>query len=97
MVNQLFYKITWVILLYFLLFGIFKLFYSDESIVTYLSLQEELIKQRAANKEKSTINLSLYAEVDSLKKDYIAIEERARNDLGMIKEGEVFYQIQTNQ
>lgn len=96
MVNQLFYKITWVILLYFLLFGVFKLFYSDESIVTYLSLQEELIKQRAANKEKSAINLSLYAEVDSLKKDYIAIEERARNDLGMIKEGEVFYQIQTN-
>jgi cell division protein FtsB len=35
----------------------------------------------------------LDAEVRDLKQGTGAIEERARNDLGMIKPGEVFYQV----
>ncbi|MBP9722874.1 MAG: septum formation initiator family protein [Gammaproteobacteria bacterium] len=93
MISKLFYKITWVILLYFLCLGVYKLVYSDESVLTYLTLQDDLVKQRAINKEKININTALYAEVDSLKKGYIAVEERARNDLGLIKKGETFYQI----
>jgi len=93
LINKLFYKITWVILLYFLLLGGYKLSYSDESIVTYKKLQNDIVKQTQVNKQKSDINHSLYAEVDSLRKGYFAIEERARNDLGFIKQGETFYQI----
>ena len=38
-------------------------------------------------------NLQLQAEVASLKNGLDAIEERARTELGMIKEGETFIQI----
>ena len=31
--------------------------------------------------------------MDSLKQDLEAVEERARTDLGMIREGEVFFQV----
>lgn len=93
MFNTLFYKITWVISLYFLLLGSYKLLFSDESFFTYKKLQEDIVKQVEVNTQKSEINQALYAEVDSLKKGYFAAEERARNDLGLIKQGETFYQI----
>jgi cell division protein FtsB len=38
-------------------------------------------------------NRALQAEVLDLKKGLDAVEERARSELGMIKEGEVFYQV----
>lgn len=48
--------------------------------------QQENEKLRARNK-------ALEAEVQNLKKGLDAIEERARSELGMIKEGETFYQV----
>jgi len=93
MAIRLFYKITWVILGYFLFLGFYKLFFSDESVITYLELKDKISQQESINKAKSDINLALYAEVDSLKHGYSAVEERARNDLGLIKKGEIFYQI----
>ncbi|MCU7859623.1 MAG: septum formation initiator family protein, partial [Candidatus Thiodiazotropha sp. (ex Lucinoma kastoroae)] len=36
---------------------------------------------------------ALQAEVEDLRTGQTAIEERARSELGMIKEGEVFYQV----
>lgn len=38
-------------------------------------------------------NAALVAEVDDLKHGVTAIEERARNDLGMIGKDELFYQL----
>ena len=38
-------------------------------------------------------NNVLHAEVDELKTGMDAVEERARNELGMIKKGETFYLI----
>ena len=38
-------------------------------------------------------NSSLNAEVKDLKKGLDAIEERARSEMGMLKEGEVYYQV----
>ena len=39
-----------------------------------------------------TRNSKLAAEVVDLKQGFEAIEEIARNDMGMIKDGEIFYQ-----
>lgn len=43
--------------------------------------------------EKKARNDALYAEVLDLRKGQAAIEERARYELGMIKEDETFFQV----
>lgn len=56
-------------------------------------LQKELAEQHAINERLEARNHALEAEVEDLKKGLGAVEELAREDLGMIKEGETFFQI----
>jgi cell division protein FtsB len=57
----------------------------------------DLNRQVALQQEKNTTlkarNDTLEAEVRDLKSGQAAIEERARSELGMIKQDEVFYQV----
>ena len=52
----------------------------------------QLQEQREANQKLEQRNAGLDAEVRDLKSGLEAIEERARYELGMIKEGEIFVQ-----
>lgn len=56
-------------------------------------VDQELSKQNVENARLKARNASLDAEVKDLKTGYEAIEERARSELGMIKQDEVFFQI----
>ena len=56
-------------------------------------LQERVATQKLENAELHKRNDALAAEVEDLKSGTEAIEERARSELGMIKPGEVFYQV----
>ncbi|MBK6728511.1 MAG: cell division protein FtsB [Xanthomonadales bacterium] len=56
-------------------------------------LQERVATQRRENAELRKRKEALAAEVEDLKSGTEAIEERARSELGMIKPGEVFYQV----
>ena len=47
--------------------------------------------QQEENDEMSSRNSRLKEEIKDLKDGYAAIEEKARGDIGMIKEGEEFY------
>ncbi len=49
--------------------------------------------QQEENDEMSSRNSRLKEEIKDLKDGYAAIEEKAREDIGMIKEGEEFYLI----
>jgi cell division protein FtsB len=49
--------------------------------------------QRSTNQGLRLRNAALEAEVRDLKTGYDAIEERARSELGMIKQDEVFFQV----
>jgi len=49
--------------------------------------------QRARNQQLELRNASLAAEVRDLKQGTDAIEERARFELGMVKDDEVFFQV----
>jgi cell division protein FtsB len=49
-------------------------------------MEQELVKLRERNR-------ALQAEVDDLRGGLSAVEERARSELGMIKQGEIFYQV----
>ncbi|ABB74532.1 cell division protein FtsB [Nitrosospira multiformis ATCC 25196] len=54
-------------------------------------VDQQLATQYETNEKLKTRNSALDAEVRDLKQGYDAVEERARNELGMIKEGEIFF------
>ena len=56
-------------------------------------LDRQLDAQRQANGELKSRNAALDAEVRDLKTGFAAIEERARSELGMIRQDEVFFQL----
>jgi cell division protein FtsB len=56
-------------------------------------LQKQVAAQRAVNEGMRARNAALDAEVRDLQTGTGALEERARSELGMMKEGEVFVQI----
>lgn len=49
--------------------------------------------QKEANQKLDARNASLDAEVRDLKQGFEAIEERARDELGMIKQDEIFFHV----
>ncbi len=56
-------------------------------------LNRQISEQKEANARLKARNDSVDAEVRDLKQGFAAIEERARSELGMIKQDEVFYQV----
>ncbi|TAL75758.1 MAG: cell division protein FtsB [Burkholderiaceae bacterium] len=56
-------------------------------------LQQKLVSQQETNEALLARNNALAAEVQDLKSGTSAVEERARGDLGMIKQGEIYVQI----
>lgn len=56
-------------------------------------VDQELAQQKETNQKLKARNSSMDAEVRDLKQGYDAIEERARSELGMVKDNEVFFQV----
>lgn len=56
-------------------------------------VDQQVQAQREINRALQARNVVLDAEVRDLKQGLEAIEERARSELGMIKQDEVFFQI----
>jgi cell division protein FtsB len=56
-------------------------------------LATQVDAQRETNLQLAARNSMLEAEVRDLKQGYAAIEERARYELGMVKQDEVFFQL----
>lgn len=56
-------------------------------------MQKQLASQNDTNDALTARNNALQAEVQDLKSGTQAVEERARGELGMIKDGEIFVQI----
>jgi len=57
------------------------------------SLDRQVREQKESNLRLQQRNGALDAEVRDLKQGFEAIEERARYELGMIKQDEVFFQV----
>jgi cell division protein FtsB len=57
------------------------------------SLNQQIQIQKNTNTDNQIRNNVLNAEVSDLKQGFSAIEERARNELGMIKQDEIFFQV----
>ncbi len=71
----------------------YRLWVGEGSLAELHLLKQDIAQQKDELQQMRRRNQALQAEVDDLKKGLEAIEERARNDLGMIREGEIFYQI----
>jgi len=82
-----------VLLLVFLVLLQYRLWFGKNSVPDYLSLEEEVQRQQLDNDKLKHRNKLLYADTDDLKSGVEAVEERARNELGMIKEGETFFRL----
>ena len=71
----------------------YPLWLGKGSWIKVWELNRQVETQKDLNLHTKTRNALLDAEVRDLKQGTEAIEERARSDLGMIKPGEVFYQV----
>ena len=75
----------------------YRLWFGKHSVPDYIALKENVQRQVDNNEQLRQRNKLLYADTDDLKSGIEAIEERARNELGMIKEGETFFRIIPNE
>jgi len=71
----------------------YKLWFSPDGVPQYWRLKNQIADMNTGNAELQARNAHVVAEVENLKQGNEAIEERARNDLGLVKSSEVFYQI----
>ena len=81
-----------LIILVLLLLGLqVRLWVGEGSLAHQAELDGQLALQKAENERLRLRNEIIARDVESLKTNLDAIEEKARKDLGMIKQGEVFY------
>ena len=69
----------------------FRLWVGEGSFAHVNGLQAKLDKAQVDNEVKKRRNDVLRAEIRDLKNGYDALEEKARSELGLIKEGETFF------
>ena len=56
-------------------------------------MERQIEVQRETNRKLQMRNAALDAEVSDLKQGLEAVEERARSELGMIRQDEIFFQV----
>ncbi|AWL11030.1 Cell division protein FtsB [Saliniradius amylolyticus] len=85
----------WITLVLLVLLGLLqhRLWFGKHSIPDYWQLKQEVQQQQRQNANLRQRNQLLQADIRDLKTGLEAIEERARNELGLIREGETFYRI----
>lgn len=71
----------------------FKLWFGEGGVAAIRRLEQRVAAQEAENTLLQQRNRELEAEVEDLRQGLEAIEERARSELGMVKEEEEFYQV----
>jgi len=82
-----------IILLLVLLALQFKLWFGEGGYNDVKRLATRVEEQARENETLAQRNRELQAEVEDLRQGLHAVEERARSELGMVKENEEFYQV----
>ena len=85
----------WLIIALIILFiGLqYRLWFGENNLRDIWTLNSKIELQQEINQDLNQRNSELEAEVQDLKQGLSALEERARSELGMIKEGETFFQL----
>ena len=80
------------VVLILLLAGLqYRLWIGEGSLAQVSRLQQQIAEQQGENERLLERNRILEAEVMELKRGMETVEERARQELGMLKEGETLY------
>ena len=85
-------KLT-LLLLALLVWLQYSLWFGKNGLHDYTRVNDDVTAQQATNAKLKARNDQLFAEIDDLNGGQEAIEERARFELGMIKQDEVFVQL----
>ncbi|MFT5840420.1 MAG: cell division protein FtsB [Flavobacteriales bacterium] len=85
----------WVVAVLFTLFCLlqYRLWFGKNSVPDYIISSKEVALQVTHNANLKQRNSLLKADISDLKIGLEAAEESARNELGLIKQGETFYRI----
>lgn len=86
-------RVVTYILLVLLLLLQYPLWLGKGSWLKVWDMGQQVEAQKQTNEQTQKRNAALDAEVRDLKRGTDAIEERARSDLGMVKQGEIFFQV----
>lgn len=71
----------------------YRLWVGDGSLAQVRDLEKQIADQQGENERLLERNRILEAEVAELKKGTETVEERARHELGMVKDKETLYQL----
>jgi len=69
----------------------YRAWFSDSGYFALAKMEQRVEQQQQATAEIEAGNQELTSEVMGLKHTSLAVESRARTDLGMIKDGESFF------
>ena len=86
-------KVLTLILLALIALLQYPLWLGKGSWLKVWEIDQQVTRQHEINRKLQMRNAALDAEVRDLKQGQEAIEERARSELGMIKQNEIFFHI----
>lgn len=84
-------KALWIIMVVLIVLLQARLWAGEGSYAQVWQIRDQIDQQQAANATLAGRNAELFAEVANLSDGKRAIEERARTNLGMVREGETFF------
>lgn len=85
----------WLLVALVLLFGVlqYRLWFADGSLAEKRRLELQVEEQSRINRQLQERNGVLEREVLELQSGNEGVEQRAREELGLVREGETFYQV----
>ncbi len=86
-------RVLLAILLLILILLQLKMWFGEGGFSDVRRLEQRVEEQTKENEALAQRNRELHAEVEDLRQGLGAVEERARSELGLIKENEEFYQV----
>jgi cell division protein FtsB len=86
-------KVLTLILIVLIVLLQYPLWLGKGSWLKVWEIDQQVTRQHEINLKLQMRNAALDAEVRDLKQGHEAIEERARSELGMIKQNEIFFHI----
>ena len=86
-------RVVRLLLLVFLLVLQYRLWVGEGSLARVAELKQRIASQQEELSRRRARNAALRADVADLREGREAVEERARSELGMIREGETFIQV----